>query len=116
MSTVIDTPSGIQFFRLLQMRGSLSIQIKTGLPHSQGSVWKLAKETYGLTGSMESVHKDLCLMVEQVQELRGKGFEVVSLRELACALGLNDDGTEGVRLLADERGQALVESGEVPTI
>lgn len=116
MSTVIDTPSGIQFFHLLQMRMGLSLQIKTGMTHSQGSIWKLAKRTYGLTGSLESVHDDLVLMVEQVQELRSKGFEVVDLRELACALGLNDDGTEGVRLLADERGQAAVESGEVPTI
>lgn len=115
MSTVIDTPEGITFFKLLQMRGALAIQISTGLTHSQGSIWKLAKETYGLKGSLKSVHQDLCQLVEEIQLLRERGVAVVDPRELAAAMGLNDDDTEGVRLLPLTQDAAdALDRGEMP--
>jgi hypothetical protein len=31
MTTVIDTPEGINFFRLLSLRGRLQLEVKTGM-------------------------------------------------------------------------------------
>jgi len=45
---VIDTPEGMAYFRLLQVRGALSIEVKTGKSHSRGSVLKLAQREYGI--------------------------------------------------------------------
>lgn len=45
--TTIDTPEGIAFFQLLQMRGALRIEIATGMRHSRGSVLKLVNTRLG---------------------------------------------------------------------
>ena len=44
---VIDTPEGIQAFQLLRVRSALSIEVKTGMKLSRGSVMKLAKSYCG---------------------------------------------------------------------
>lgn len=49
MTIVIDTPDGIEHFRFCQVIACLSIEVKTGLKMSRGSVLKLAQERYGVT-------------------------------------------------------------------
>lgn len=44
---VIDTPEGIQVFRVLQLKYALSIEIKTGMRHSRGSILKLVNQEFG---------------------------------------------------------------------
>ena len=45
---IIDTPEGIAMYRLLSFRSMLSIEIKTGMRHSKGSVLAAAQRQ-GLT-------------------------------------------------------------------
>lgn len=47
MSIVIDTPEGLAFLHLLQLRGALRIEIATGMRHSGGSVLKAANRHLG---------------------------------------------------------------------
>lgn len=42
-------------YHLAQTISALKIEVRTGLRHSRGSVWKMAKEVYGVTGSKETV-------------------------------------------------------------
>lgn len=41
-ATILDTPGQITLFHLLQIKYALSIEVKTGMTHSRGSVLKLA--------------------------------------------------------------------------
>jgi hypothetical protein len=45
---IIDTPEGMEMYRLLSLRSMLSIEIVTGLKHSRGSVLAAAQRQ-GLT-------------------------------------------------------------------
>jgi predicted DNA-binding protein (UPF0278 family) len=45
---VIDTPAGMDHFRLCQHIAALRIEVNTGMRHSQGSVMKSAKQAYGI--------------------------------------------------------------------
>lgn len=45
---VISSPAGIEHFQMCQVIGALSIEVKTGLSHSRGSVLNLARERYGV--------------------------------------------------------------------
>lgn len=54
-------------FHLAQTIAALRIEVRTGLRHSRGSVWKMAKETYGVTGSKEAVLKKLEVLHELVK-------------------------------------------------
>jgi hypothetical protein len=40
--------SDIDHFRMCQVIGSLSIEVNTGMRHSQGSILKLAQQRYGI--------------------------------------------------------------------
>lgn len=64
-SIVIDTKAGLAFFRLLQIKGALGIEVSTGLRNSHGSVMKLAKEKYGCKGNTKkAVYDELCKIVD----------------------------------------------------
>lgn len=58
--TIIDTPAGIQMYRLLSFRSLLQIEIKTGLRHSRGSVLAQARRE-GLTSARTKIaaHADI---------------------------------------------------------
>jgi anion-transporting ArsA/GET3 family ATPase len=43
---VIDTPEGIERFRLLQLKYALKVEIDTGMRHSRGSILVLINERY----------------------------------------------------------------------
>lgn len=44
---VIDTPEGIAFFRLLQLRGALRIEVELGLRMGRGSLLAAVNREYG---------------------------------------------------------------------
>ena len=44
---VIDTPEGIAYFHALQLKYALSIEIKTGMKHGNGSPMKQVNKAYG---------------------------------------------------------------------
>lgn len=44
---VIDTPDGMAHLAMLQVIGALSIEVRTGMSHSRGSVMNLARDRYG---------------------------------------------------------------------
>jgi hypothetical protein len=46
-SFVIDTAEGMAYFRALQMKYALKIEVATGMKHSKGSVLNLVNRTYG---------------------------------------------------------------------
>ena len=46
-STVISTPEGISFHRLASMKHMLSIEIKTGMRNSHGSVMQVINREFG---------------------------------------------------------------------
>jgi hypothetical protein len=52
---VIDTPAGIEAFRLLALRGALGLELK-GLRRRGQSVCSIVKKEFGLKGSCQSVY------------------------------------------------------------
>jgi hypothetical protein len=46
-SFVIDTAEGMAYFRVLQMKYALKIEVTTGMKHSKGSILNLVNRTYG---------------------------------------------------------------------
>ena len=73
---VIDTPDGIAAFAMLQVIACLSIEVKTGMVHSQGSVLKLAQRRYGCTSRTKK---------GALAEMRVKYTEATGL---VCKVGL----------------------------
>jgi len=60
--TVIDTPEGIRRYYLIVWKHSMLLQMRTGLVHSQGSVFAFVKKKFGLRGNHEKVYKAYCKM------------------------------------------------------
>lgn len=58
-------------YHLVQTIGALRIEVRTGLRHSRGSVWKMAKEVYGLKGNKEAVLAQLEALKEEVDAQLG---------------------------------------------
>lgn len=51
---IIDTPEGIQAYRLLALKSMLSLEVK-GMKHSRVSAYALVKKEFGLTGNKANV-------------------------------------------------------------
>ena len=65
-ATVIDTPDGIEFVRLLSMIGRLKIEVGTGM-RSQVSILKAAQRLYGL-GNVKN-KRDMLATLENVRDM-----------------------------------------------
>jgi hypothetical protein len=67
-ATVIDTPEGIEAFRLLAIKGRLSLELK-GLKFKplpgHGSTNSYVKNTWGFKGSREKVYAAYCDMLRE---------------------------------------------------
>ena len=78
-ATVIDTPAGIQFAGLLQLKYRLKIEIDTGLRHSGGSTLKLVNQLVEqnwpdlgprwFRRKLEA-YEWLCLVIEEIKRAR----------------------------------------------
>jgi len=67
MSIMIDTPEGIQFFRLVTVYHSLKLEVETGMKMTRSAnPYAIAKRDYGLKGSKASVAEQLGEMVEGI--------------------------------------------------
>lgn len=56
MSFVIDTPEGINAYRMLTLRRGLMLEISTGLKLSRGrTCYSIIKSEYNLRGNRDSV-------------------------------------------------------------
>jgi len=44
---IIDTPEGMDHFRLASLIAMLTIEVATGMSHSRGSILKVAQSQYG---------------------------------------------------------------------
>lgn len=61
MATVIDTPEGVEMFRLLQLKYAMRLELRTGMKHSRlGSVVAKVKKQYGYKGNKQSVYEQFC--------------------------------------------------------
>jgi len=77
MSTVIDTPDGIAFYRLAALKGALDLQTK-GMKLSRGrSATSIGKAQYGLRRNTASGQYPI--VAKQVED-------IISLREVAPAM------------------------------
>ncbi len=110
MATIADTPEGITYFQLLTFKGSLSIEVSTGMTHSRGSVLAAYNRQMGTSfrtkvKALEDVTVRLRqAKVEQVlvNEARGCLIEAypeqrefissLSLQEVKDTMGANFDG------------------------
>jgi hypothetical protein len=73
MSIVLDTPEGIAFFKVAQLRYAIEAEGR-GLRHSSGrSVLAFAKKYYGIKGNRESVIAQLDTMMEEMMEAKRRG-------------------------------------------
>ena len=63
MTTIFDTPEGIDFFQLAARKGALTLEI-AGLGRRGQSVYSICKEAYGLKGSRAKVLDQMEAMVE----------------------------------------------------
>ena len=71
---VIDTPDGIAFFRLLQLRGALRIEINTGMRMSRGSVLAAVNRQFGTSFKRKQAALDyLNELIETIQKERSDG-------------------------------------------
>ena len=67
-ATIIDSPSGIRFMRLLALRGALRLEIQ-GLKRRGPSAFSIIKREFGLRGNRESVLTQFCEYIEQQRSL-----------------------------------------------
>jgi hypothetical protein len=61
---VIDTPSKINGFHMLQLKYALKLELK-GLRFSRGSAYAYIKKHYGLKGNKQKVYDQFVKMVEE---------------------------------------------------
>lgn len=67
---ILDTPEEISFFRLLQMKHALGIEIKVpGMRHSRGSIMNLINREFGTNFRRKQVaYEFICKVVEEAKE------------------------------------------------
>jgi len=83
-SIVIDTKEGMQAFRMLQLKFALSIEVKTGMTHSRGSVMKEVNRTFGTSfrkkadalAFMEGVCAYMAGETTELPEVKGMYWQV----------------------------------------
>ena len=64
---VLDTPDQIDMFRLLALKGALTLECK-GMKRRGRSVYSIVKEEFGLKGNKENVLKQFTELVEKRKE------------------------------------------------
>jgi len=62
---ILDTPEGIAFFRLCQLKAVLSLELKGMKIWRNTTAYAQAKRVYGLKGTRQHVYEELCRMVEE---------------------------------------------------
>ena len=62
MTIVIDTPEGIEAYRLLAIKGALKLET-LGMKHSRGSVYAMVKRDYGFKGNKQKVYDQYVAML-----------------------------------------------------
>jgi len=62
---IFDTPEGIAFFRLAQLKAVLSLELKGFKMWRNTSAYSQAKRQFGLKGSRQAVYDQLCTMVDE---------------------------------------------------
>jgi len=102
---IIDTPEGIELYRLLQLKYAMKLELETGMKHSRlGSVIAKVKKHYGYTGSKRAVYERFC---------REHGFEVSSheglgsSEEIANVLDLSPELADELRALSPKHALLL---------
>ena len=70
-TVVVDTADGIKFFQMCARRGARSLEIK-GMRRSGGSrtAYSICKSEYGLSGSRESVLKQMDELIAKSRPVR----------------------------------------------
>jgi hypothetical protein len=66
---ILSTPEGIAFYQLAARRAALGLEI-VGMRRRGRSAYSICKETYGLSGSRESVLAQLTAMIEAAKDAR----------------------------------------------
>ena len=61
---IIDTPDGIELFRLLALRGALKLEV-LGMTRHGRSVYSIVKQEFGFTGSKKRVLEQLEEVINQ---------------------------------------------------
>lgn len=64
---MLNTPEDIEFYRMLTLKGALRLEL-LGMRHSRFSAYKIAKQSYGLTGNKQKVYDQLVELIERKQE------------------------------------------------
>ena len=63
---VLDTPEDINMFRMLSLKGALSLEVK-GMKRRGRSVYSIVKEEFGLKGNKQRVLEQFTAIVEQMK-------------------------------------------------
>jgi len=63
---VIDTPEGIKWYHLLQLKYALKLEV-LGMKHSKGSVYAHVKKTFGFKGNKRKVLDQLIAHIEKLK-------------------------------------------------
>jgi hypothetical protein len=64
---IIDTPEGMRFLRLLQLRAALKMEVK-GIKMTRYSICKIVKDEFGFTGNKAKVLEQFDAYVNSVLE------------------------------------------------
>jgi hypothetical protein len=78
-SIIIDTPAGMEVFKLLQCIGRLRIEVNTGLAFRQSTL-QAAKRYYGLTCSTK--RKALELLEDLHAQVKAGDLDPMALRKV----------------------------------
>lgn len=65
---MINTPKGIEFFRLMALRSGLKLEIK-GMKKRGKSCYQIIKDEFGLKGNKINVYNQFTDYINQQQEL-----------------------------------------------
>jgi len=63
---VLDTPEDINMFRMLSLKGALSLEVK-GMKRRGRSVYSIVKEEFGLKGNKQRVLEQFTAIVEKMK-------------------------------------------------
>tara|TARA_R100000781_G_scaffold107107_1_gene71251 strand:- start:376 stop:597 length:222 start_codon:yes stop_codon:yes gene_type:complete len=63
---VLDTPEDINMFRMLSLKGALSLEVK-GMKRRGRSAYSIVKEEFGLKGNKQRVLEQFTAIVEKMK-------------------------------------------------
>lgn len=118
MSTVIDTPDGIAFYRAAARLAALDAEMRSGQPVKRGQTpYSIIKQVYGFRGNREAVRAQLDEYIQSTLDIRrwseARGLRAQSIATEAINRAEEEGAGERLQQVADSNVQALFDGAAI---